>query len=188
MSDTEIIEKIKTGEHSLAIEKLYKNFPAFRNSLKKAGGKSSDAEDIFQDALVILIQKLSDQSFKLTCAINTFLFSICRNLSKEYFKKKGREINLVLNDSEPEIDLHSIDELIAQEHKFQALDRILMKVGEKCLQLLQSFYIKGKAMSDIALELGFKSENSAKTQKYKCLEKARNLTTTTLSEIKSELV
>ena len=47
------------------------------------------------------------------------------------------------------------------------------------------FYYQKRSMKTIASELGFKSETSAKTQKYKCLEKARKLISSVFNKTKT---
>jgi RNA polymerase sigma factor (sigma-70 family) len=186
MSDPEIIELIRQEKYSQVLDELYQNYPVFKNSFKKAGGNSSDATDIFQDALLILIQKISDADFKLNCHINTFLFGICRNLSHEYYRKKGKQSSMQIDIEEPFNESESIESFIEQENRYKALDRILLKIGKKCMEVLSLFYIQDLSMSEIAKRMGFKSEVSAKTQKYKCIEKARELTQIVLLELKSE--
>lgn len=186
MSNQKIIELIKKGEHSLALDVLYQNYPAFKNSFIKAGGKKHDADDVFQDALLIFIKKVSIHDFQLTCSINSFLFGICKNLSLEYFRKTGKVSSIVL-DIDESFNMEETEAFIEKERKYAALDKILKSVGRKCMEILELFYISGLKMVEIAEKLGFKSETSAKTQKYKCIAKARKLTEKVMLDIKAEL-
>ena len=85
-----IIELIRSGKQNRVLNTLYHNYPAFKKSFIKAGGKESDSADLFQDALLVLMEKLNDKDFTLHCEINTYLFSICRNLSLIYLRKKRK--------------------------------------------------------------------------------------------------
>ncbi len=49
------------------------------------------------------------------------------------------------------------------------------KIQDRCKQLLRLFYFENERMAEIAKKMGFSSEKSAKTQKYKCMEKAHQL-------------
>ncbi|MGB0432062.1 MAG: sigma-70 family RNA polymerase sigma factor, partial [Bacteroidia bacterium] len=60
-----------------------------------------------------------------------------------------------------------------EEKQFGVMAKVLNEIGEKCKQLLTLFYIDQKNMDEIAHEMGFSGVNSAKTQKYKCIERAR---------------
>lgn len=187
MSDLEIIGFIRQGNHAKALDRLYHNFPAFKNSFKKSGGNSSDAGDIFQEALLILIEKLSDKNFKLSCSINSYLFAVCRNLSYEYFRAKGKTASLEFGTEDTGYEIDSSEAFLEKEKQYKALDSILMRIGKKCMEILSLFYQKGLSMTEVAIKLGFKSETSAKTQKYKCIEKARNLTESVMSELQTGL-
>ena len=134
------------------------------------------------------MQKLDDSDFQLTCSVNTFLFGICRNLSLEHFRKKGKEVNILLGDNEDIREHVNVEGSIERETQLSALDRILQSVGQKCLEILTLYYHQGLRMKVIAERMGFKSETSAKTQKYKCIEKARELSVDTLKNIQGELI
>jgi len=186
MSDQKIIDLIKSGKHSKALDKLYKIYPAVKKHVTDYGGSETDAEDIFQDGLLIFIGKISDTDLQLSSSISTFVFGICKNLNRENIRRTSKKIN-----EEPEFqdDEHSksIEEFLDEEQEYKALDEVLIKVDEKCLKMLKMFYYQKLSMRVIASKLGFKSEASAKTQKYKCLEKARKLISTVFSKTKTLL-
>jgi len=63
-------------------------------------------------------------------------------------------------------------------------EKAIRQTGKKCEDLLMKFYIHKMSMQDIARQLGYSSVNTAKTRKYKCLERAKqNLRTKYASEI-----
>ena len=125
MSQSLIIELLRKGEHDEALDELYRNFPAFKNSFIKSGGNKLDAEDIFQDALLILIEKVTDRDFILTCNVNSYLFSICRNLTLEHFRKKGKEVKLQLEKIDDSCDAETINTFLEKEN--MALGKNLVK-------------------------------------------------------------
>jgi hypothetical protein len=49
----------------------------------------------------------------------------------------------------------------------------LERAGEKCLNLLSSFYLREKKIAEITKDFEFRSEHSTSVQKYKCIEKLR---------------
>ena len=97
MTDDQIIQLIRENKHLQALDLLYNNYKGFKNAFKKSGGSEADAEDIFQEGLYILIRKVSSKEFQLSCKLNTFLFSICRNLVNGYFSKANRKPTGVFN-------------------------------------------------------------------------------------------
>ena len=184
MSDQKIIDLIKRGKHSKALDKLYKIYPAVKKHVTDYGGTETDAEDIFQDGLLIFIGKISNSDFHLSSSISTFVFGICKNLNRENIRQTIKK-----QDKEPELQANeytkSIEEFLDEEQKYQELDNILIKLDEKCLEMLKMFYYQKLSMKIIATKLSFKSELSAKTQKYKCLEKARRLISSVFSKTKT---
>lgn len=177
MKSENLIHLIKKGKQDKALQVLYKNFPAFKNSFVKSGGNVDDAQDIFQEALLIVVNKIkNDQHFNLSCTINTFLFGVCKNLGNEFFRHKGKESKLFIDkDVEQGFESEIINDFKSNEEKYKELDDLLFSIGEKCMRILKLFYVSKLNMKEVAEELNFKSETSAKTQKYKCIEKAKNL-------------
>jgi RNA polymerase sigma factor (sigma-70 family) len=62
-----------------------------------------------------------------------------------------------------------------KEQKMKVLEKVLNQVTERCKKIFELFYFKKESMTEIAKKLEFSSVNSAKTQKYKCMEKAIKL-------------
>jgi DNA-directed RNA polymerase specialized sigma24 family protein len=92
MDDQKIIELLRTGESGLALNSLYKHFPMIRKLIRSKGGNTKDAEDIFQEALIILIRKAKDKDFKLTAQLSTYLFSVCRFLWNDQLKRLSNHV------------------------------------------------------------------------------------------------
>ncbi len=173
MDDKQIIELLKIRKHSKAFNKLYKYYPQVEKLILSKGGSKEDARDIFQEALIIFYEKVCNTDFKLTSAIGTYLYSVCRFLWKdELLKRKGKHTIDVsfefTSEEESEFQL-----AMEQEAKFKQIESVLNQIGEKCLQILKMFYYDGLKMQVIASKVGLKSEKIAKNQKYKCLERAK---------------
>ncbi len=180
MSDKRIIELIRKGKDALALKKLYSNYPAVVKLIIESGGSPEDAKDIFQDALSIFVMKVADDNFTLTSSISTYIFGICKNLNHEKMRNTKKRINFekTLSKEEHEIS-NTVSKYLEEEEKYKKIDKALEKTGSKCLKLLQLYYYQRFSMKQIAKILGYNNESSAKTQKYKCLEKVRKLVDTT---------
>ena len=173
MDDSKIIELLKIGKQNKAFLKLYKNYPQVEKLILSKGGSKEDAKDIFQEALIIFYEKVTNTEFKLTSAIGTYLYSVSRFLWKdELLKRKGKtavDVSFEFSsEEETEFQL-----AIEREAKFKQIESVLTQLGDKCLQLLKMFYYEDLSMSVIASKVGLKSEKIAKNQKYKCLERAK---------------
>jgi RNA polymerase sigma factor (sigma-70 family) len=171
MKETELLETLKSKKPDKALRELYKSYPSIKNFIKKNGGNNTDAEDIFQDALVILIKNIQKENFTLTSALQTYLFSVCKYLWKTELTKRNKTVSF---DSYNDSDLKFEDENLHLTTSKELLAlKALDNLGERCWDLLKSFYYENKSMDELAQTFGFKSEKIAKNEKYKCLEKAR---------------
>ncbi len=160
-----------------AIETIYReNFSAILSYIQKNGGYADDAQDIFQEAMVILFENTRTESFELTCRIKTYLYSVCRRL---WLKKVQRERRLYVSGSETLDEIVPVeDDLEVHEKKDEELKLMrgaLDRIGEPCKSLLEAFYIQKKSMPEIAETFGYTNADNAKTQKYKCLVRLKKI-------------
>ena len=174
MSDNEIVEHIKNNKNDKVLVSLYKNLPMIRKLITSNGGKVEDAEDIFQEALVVLCLNIRKPDFKLTSKLSTYLYSICRFMWKDELKKKNRmsfkEVDVIKDETIAE---DVAEEMIQSEERNKKAEEVINALGERCKELLELFYTKKMKMKEIAVKMGYSSENTVKNQKYKCLEAAK---------------
>ena len=173
MNDQKIVQLLKTVKRDKAFVKLYKGFPAVKKLILSKGGSSQEAEDTFQEALIIFYRKAMQPSFELTSSCSTYLYSVARFLWKDASKKKGI---VTTNEAVEHVKFENeLEEIAQKEKKFLIIEEVLNLIGEKCLKILQLFYYKGLSMKEIARQVDLKSEKVTKNQKYKCLERARKM-------------
>jgi RNA polymerase sigma factor (sigma-70 family) len=172
MTDPEIVQALQEGNQKPALKQLYQYYPVVRQMILKNSGNKSDAEDIFQEALIILCRKVKEENFQLTASIKTFLFSISRLQWLNELRRRKLSFKEELPDL-PAADAENLETYIKEEEQFKKAEVALMKLGEKCRKLLQLFYSQKKSFKEIADLLDFSNEKIAKNQKYRCMEKAR---------------
>ena len=170
MSDEKIMALFKTGQRDKAFKVLYKLFPRIEKLVLSKGGTKTDAHDVFQEALIILNRNLEKSDFKLTSSFYTYLYSVSRFVWKDTQKQFSKQELHDLNTSEV-----SIFDAVIEERKYQLAERAFRELGERCQQLLQRFYLKKMSFKAISEVMQFKSEKVAKNQKYKCLQKAKDI-------------
>lgn len=172
MKDQSLLQLLTSEQREKAFVKIYRYFPKVSRFICKYGGSKEEAQDVFQEALIIFYKKVTTADFKLTARIETYIFSICKYLWKDQLQKKNKQTSAFeeafLKEETVPLDFH-----LQEEEKYLLAEKALRSIGEKCLKLLSLFYIDKKKMRMIADLLGFTSESSAKTQKYKCLERAK---------------
>lgn len=169
MKDEEIIQLFRQGQREKAFTKLYGEWPKAKKLVLKMGGNGDDARDLFHDALFVLYKKLQGEQFVLSGSLNGFLYHTTRILCLEKLRKENRNVRFT-----GELADEAAYELLEEDNKQQLAQKALEKLAEKCRVILHMFYWEKRSMESIASRLGLKSEQAAKTQKYKCLEAARN--------------
>jgi RNA polymerase sigma factor (sigma-70 family) len=159
-----------------AVEAIYKQHFSMVQSLVTANsGGSDDARDIFQEAMIVLYEKVKTGTFELNCQIKTYLYSVCRRL---WLKRLGQMQRMAPEVSNLEETISVEEDLELHEQKnldFQTMDRCLHNLGEPCRSLLEAYYLQKRSMMDIADSFGYTNADNAKNQKYKCLMRLKKL-------------
>lgn len=173
MKDEQILEYLKAGNYSKASEKLYAYFPVIKKLVLKNNGTKQDAEDVYQEALIIFIKKVQSQNFVLSSSLNTYLYSVCRFLWNDQLKKKNKSIEVDIEKNQKYLKEEEFENDPQGEVYNKLAEKAFNLLGDKCKQLLQLFYFNKIGLKQIAITLKFSSEKIAKNQKYRCLEKAK---------------
>jgi RNA polymerase sigma factor (sigma-70 family) len=148
--------------------KLYKQvFPQVARYVAARGGSLDEAKDVFQDSLVILFEKLNSD-YPIVKTEREYLIGVSKNLWINRYRQKSKEQPL-----ESSIQDHEL----GAEHQVNSLRilRFLEKSGRKCMDMLQSFYYEKLTLEEIAQKFKFSGIRSATVQKYKCIEKVRDM-------------
>jgi RNA polymerase sigma factor (sigma-70 family) len=127
--------------------------PMIRLMVYQKGGTSDDAYDIFQDGLIIMLEKLDNKEFALTCKFKTFLYCVCEHLWKSILDKRQAATNYFSKRAEPESD-KDFTELIDHqmyEKIFRDVFETLDPISKKILNL----YWQDVSPQEIADKLGY---------------------------------
>ena len=168
MKDEQIIQLLHNADRVAAFKKLFKYYGAVRSHIVKNSGSAQDAEDVFQDALIVLYNKTQSPEFKLTSSLETFLFGIAKNIWSEKIRKKQKDETASI--AFESFKLENSDD----EYRTSIAERAIQFISQQCKEILELFYLKRKSMEEIATLQSYSSVNAAKTAKYKCLEKAKS--------------
>ena len=139
-----------------------------------------DIEDIFQESLIVLMQKVKSGS--VTCSREGALFCYLVQIGKltaSNLVRKKMALNLDDAVTFP-LDMHNIaEDEIAIDEKQQMQDELLDKVFDRipseCSTLLKQFYWHHKPMDEIASILGMRNADSAKSKKNKCMNRIKEI-------------
>src|SRR5689334_17553065 len=90
MTDKQIIEFLRNNKYQKAVNKLYDVLSTVKNYIRSNNGTTDDAEDIFQDALVVLYKNVQSNSFALTVPLKTYLLAIVKNLWWQELRRRNK--------------------------------------------------------------------------------------------------
>lgn len=173
-TNEDILEGLRNSDRAV-IDYVYKEyFPVIRFFIIVNAGDESDAEDIFQDALVIIFRKVCTDDLKLSGSFKTFLYSICRNIWT--VKLRGRlDVPEFLDVEKHDMveDIFEIDFEETESRKYNLYHKHFLELDKNCKKLLRLFY-RMLPLEEIANKMGYKNTDSLKSLKYLCKEKLKN--------------
>ncbi len=133
-TDIEIIECLRNRQSYVVRYLSDRYMPMVRLLVYQMGGSAEDAKDIFQDGLMIMLEKIDDKNFVFTCKFKTFFYSVCENLWKAVLMKRKSATNYFerrIDDDSPEDFTELIDNEVYESifsEVFQSLDTVSKKI------------------------------------------------------------
>lgn len=175
--DLEILRGIESG-NSLAIQKLYKvYFPPIAKMIINNQGSREEAQDIFQETVMVLYDKVSRGNFELSSKLQTFLYAVSKRLwLKQLTRGESKYRKDQIDDLEEFLAAEeAIEEHTMTEANLVQMEEALYNLGEPCRTILHDFYINNASMTDICEKFGYTNPDNAKNQKYKCLQRLKKM-------------
>jgi len=133
----ELVDRLKKGDR-LAIKELYQiAYPECASFIKNNKGTANDAEDFFQESMVVLYRKIREPDFQLTSHVKTFLYSITRNLWLNELRKRSKSgLKLVMDEqSDKEYVLTTEDQIEEKEDaekKHNLIAKMILQIEGNC--------------------------------------------------------
>jgi len=174
-TDSEVILGILNNSES-ALKKLYvAYFPMVLQLIINNNGNEDDAKDIYQEAIIVLYNKVKAGNFELSSKLKTYIYSICRRL----WLKRLAQLNRYggdIHDFQEHLPVDDEVELLNdRDIQFGKMQAALLLLGEPCKTIMEDFYIHNRSMQEICERFGYTNADNAKTQKYKCLQRLKKL-------------
>lgn len=175
LKEKELLKGLALGDKK-AVETIYKdNYNMVQSLVINNNGSAQEAKDIFQEAMIVLLEKARSGNFELNCLIKTYVYSVCRRI----WLKKLQQYNRYSNEVESMVSTVSVEEDVEEYEKrdqeFVMMEKAIGSLGEPCKSLIEAFYIQKRNMQDIASQFGYTNADNAKNQKYKCLMRLKKL-------------
>ena len=159
-----------------AVETIYReNYNMIQALIINNNGSSDDAKDIFQEAMIVLYEKVRSGTIELNCQIKTFVYSVARRLwlkrlqQQNRYTAPGDSMETVVAVEE------DLEEHEQRDAEFEMMDKAINSLGEPCKSLLEAYYLQRQNMQVIAANFGYTNADNAKNQKYKCLMRLKKI-------------
>jgi len=160
------------GQNQAVLNYLYREiFPRVKKVVIRGGLDYDTANEIFQEAIIILFKKGKAGEISESTLIESYLFGMCKiimqNLLRENFRKKGVEVEV------DRIDIVDDTSVIMGKYlegqRMRLFHNHFNKLHQECQKVLKAFF-SGKSFAEIAKEFNFSSEEYARRRKYLCKE------------------
>jgi len=174
-TDSEVILGILNNSESV-VKRLYiAYFPMILQLIINNNGNEDDAKDIYQEAIIVLYNKVKNGDFELSSKLKTYIYSICRRL----WLKRLSHMNRYGGDIKDFQEYLAVDDETEKNNdrdiQFNKMGNALNQLGEPCKTIIEDFYIHNRSMQEICENFGYTNADNAKTQKYKCLQRLKKL-------------
>ena len=175
-----IFNKVVEGERENVMLRLVSRFKSLRYE---------DLEEVYNDGCLVLWNKMNDEGFKLKeKSMVGYLFRICRNIGMHYLRKVNEDVEsldrILERGCEREYEddgmkefFDVMDERDDENEIFEKLDKAWGKLKDVDRMILESYYVDGCKMEEIARRVGYRNGNSVKSRKNKVLRKIMDMMT-----------
>lgn len=172
-TDQETFLGLKSKDNH-AYEILYKfYYPSVKNFILKNNGSEDDAKDIFQETIIVLLEKVPKDDFNLTSSLKTYIFAISSNLWLKRLRDSNNMVKAEIGTYEKYLsDYEEVEEDIHRDNSNKIV-KVFKMMTNKCIILLKAIFYDDKNIDTITKDFRYTNKHNAQNQKFKCLEQAR---------------
>ena len=138
--------------------------------VRRGGGNTDDAKDMFHEGIIALERNVREGKFKGETSIEGYLYSICRFLWNNEWRKRKKTTGNEPRDFEMEADENTPEIIYRTQERSRILSELLDLLDEQCKKIL-SMWKLSYSMDEIAQELSLSSARIAKKYRYRCTKK-----------------
>lgn len=147
-------------------------YPSIEKFVTRNSGTTADAEDVFQETIIVLLDKVPREDFVLTSSIKTYIHAVASNIWLKRLRQAKRAASLHLDYELVDMSLAEWEEKESQT-KRTVLQRIFGRMTRHCVVFLTKTFLSGASREKLIEEMGYRNAHTFDNQKYKCLEQAR---------------
>jgi len=174
-----IIEQVRKdlASRNVVIRNIYEDKKikdSIYSFVLKNGGDLDNAHDIFTQTIVSFVQQCYSPVFELRHQLGTYLYSIARYAWIAHCKKESKHKSQEIEDHAVSDFIPSIESKIISEERLGILRKGVTLLDEKCKEVMTLWATQLK-MREIAVRMGYASEQVARKKKHQCLNKLKSI-------------
>ncbi len=139
--------------------------------------KNKEPDDILQEGVILLDQKVRNGSFRGESNVKTYLLGICKRLIWDSAKKKeilDFQDDLGTGMNVPSYDhFDDLEKSHDEKQRDTTLNQLIEQMGGNCPEALKNYYFERLKMSEVAEKINLKNANQAKKAVSRCRQKLR---------------
>jgi len=174
---TSQLNAIKANDEK-TLQQLYSAvYPNVEHYILLNSGTTDQAKDIFQEAFIAMWRNVQLGKFQPQGenSITAYLFQIAKNKWMDHLRSAN--VNKTVSLKENHQDLMTFESYNDKDtERLASIKESYKKLGNSCKELLTRFYYKKQSLKEIADALEW-TEATAKNNKYRCMERLRNMMT-----------
>ena len=168
-------ENIK-GNNEKELNRLYvENYQRVENFILTNSGNAEQAKDIYQEAFIAMWRNIQLGKFQPQGdnALNNYLYTIAKNKWLDHLRSSKVKKTISLDSfTENVMTIETSDDSIIE--RLELIREKFGNLGDNCRELLKRFYYAKESLKAIAITFNW-TEETAKNNKYRCMEKLRSL-------------
>jgi RNA polymerase sigma factor (sigma-70 family) len=180
--DSKVLDALRNGDEDALAGLFFRNRSAITALVVQNRGDEDDAEDVLQQALVVLWERVRDGSFEYRAKLSTFLYAIAKNIWFRRLARQRREVEMPDEYDAPDCETLLPSEEMEENERVLAVQQSMERIGYPCRELLLLFYWEENSMDEIAQKLGFANADTVKSKKYQCKKALEKLVRQALGE------
>jgi RNA polymerase sigma factor (sigma-70 family) len=173
--DAKILDTIRSGSDEGLVMLYEANRKPIRAFVMRNNGNADDAEDMLQEALIVLWERVRTNRFEYKAQLSTFIYATVKNMWRRRLARMRRETPADIEEDTGRIEDASALDIMVESEEAKLVHEALDKLGEPCKTLLLLYYWEEKTMNEIAEHLKFANADTAKSKKYQCKKELQKL-------------
>ncbi|WP_299674644.1 sigma-70 family RNA polymerase sigma factor [uncultured Dokdonia sp.] len=173
MKNEPSITTLRTGD-PVAYQVIYEGYrDAFVGFASKYDIHHDIILDVYQESMITLYENVMRGKVKdFSSSIKTYLFGIGK--FKLYEQLRDQKKMVLVDDFNDQEAMEEV-EIIELTDRQKALKQHFQKLGERCRNILELFYLNGLRIKEIMIAADYENENTVKAQKSRCLKQLKTM-------------